>query len=139
MSGQPVPAAVVRWHEIVDCDDPARRDDLLDALLADEVVFRSPAVHAPQEGRGLATTYLRAAMVVLGPTLRYDRELHCDDSAVLEFHAEVAGRTVHGVDFLRWDADDRLVDFTVMVRPLKGLHALVEQMGAELARSAGQG
>lgn len=136
---RPVPAAVVRWHEVVDCEDAARREDLMAALLADEVTFCSPALHTPQEGREKTSTYLRAAMLVLGPTLRYERELYADDSAVLEFRAEVGGMAVHGVDFLCWDADDRLVDFTVMVRPVKGLQALMEQMGAELSRSAGQG
>ena len=34
---------VARWHAYVEGRDPAA----LDALLADEVVFRSPAVHTP--------------------------------------------------------------------------------------------
>ena len=133
MSG-PVPAAVARWHEVVDCGDAARREDLMAALLADEVVFCSPAVHTPQRGRDLTSAYLRAAVQVLGPTLSYERQLFGEDSAVLEFRADLDGMAVHGVDLLRWGPDDRLVEFTVMVRPLKGLQALVEQMGAALSR-----
>ena len=84
-------------------------------------MFRSPAVHTPQEGKALTTAYLSAALVVLGPTLTYVREWYGEDSAVLEFEAELDGLTVHGVDMLTWDSDGRLTDFTVMVRPFKGL------------------
>lgn len=132
MSTPAAPEAVRRWHEVLACEQGERRGALLEALLADDVVFCSPAVHTPQQGRALTTAYLEAAMVVLGPTLRYDRQVFGGDSAVLEFRADLGGMAVHGVDLLRWGADDRLVEFTVMVRPLKGLHALVERMGEQL-------
>ena len=61
----PRPAPVAAWHAVAASRDPAG----LAALLADDVVFRSPAVHTPQEGKALTTAYLSAAMVVLGPTL----------------------------------------------------------------------
>lgn len=128
----PKPDAVRRWHAVVDCADPSERSALLTDLLADDVVFRSPAVHAAQEGRRLTTAYLEAAMVVLGPTLTYERELVTGASACLEFRADLDGIAVHGVDLLRWDDDGRLVDFTVMVRPMKGLQALVARMAAQL-------
>ncbi len=127
-----VPDAVRRWHAVVGCIDPAVRSSLLADLLADDVVFRSPAVHTPQEGRAPTTAYLEAAMVVLGPTLSYERELVTGHSACLEFRADLGGVVVHGVDLLRWDDEGRLVDFTVMVRPMKGLQALVERMGEQL-------
>jgi hypothetical protein len=122
------PAPVAVWHAIAEARDPAGLSD----LLADDVVFRSPAVHAPQQGRTLATAYLSAAVVVLGPTLTYVREWYAEDSAVLEFRAELDGLTVHGVDMLTWGPDGRLTDFTVMVRPFKGLQKLMELMLAEL-------
>ncbi|GGF53732.1 hypothetical protein GCM10011519_29550 [Marmoricola endophyticus] len=127
------PTAVAAWHEVVDARaDAGRVRDLLAGLLADDVVFRSPAVFAPQEGREAATAYLTAAMAVLGPTLSYRRELYAEDSAVLEFEADLDGTLVHGIDFLRWDGEDRLVDFTVMVRPKRALDVLIEQMAAQL-------
>ncbi len=124
-----VPEPVAAWHRIAKSRDPAGLAD----LLHDDCVFCSPAVNAPQEGKTLTTAYLSAAMVVLGPTLRYVEEWHGEGSAVLEFEAEVGGRTVHGVDMLRWDDDGRLTSFTVMVRPLRGLESLIEAMAAELA------
>ncbi len=69
MSAQP---QVVRaWHAVVESGDPS----LLDGLVADDVVFRSPAVFAPQPGKDLTVRYLRSAMAVLGPSLRYLGEI----------------------------------------------------------------
>ncbi|MDQ2758423.1 MAG: nuclear transport factor 2 family protein [Actinomycetota bacterium] len=130
------PAPVRGWHAVVEAGDPATRDRLLADLLATDVVFRSPAVHAPQEGRDLTTAYLRAAMAVLGPTLSYERQLLGEQSACLEFRADLDGVQVHGVDLLRWDDSDRLVEFTVMVRPMRGLTTLVELMTSQLAASS---
>jgi SnoaL-like protein len=126
MSDQPAP--LHRWHAVVESKDPA----LLDGLLADEVVFRSPAVFAPQEGRALTTRYLSAALRVLGPSSRYVSQWHDQASAVLEFEADLDGVYVQGVDILRWNAEGKLVSFTVMVRPLRGLQKLVELMAVQL-------
>ena len=122
------PAAVAAWHRVVETRDP----DLLADLLDDDCVFCSPALHRPQEGKQLTTAYLAAAMVVLGPTLTYRHEWYDASRAVLEFTAELDGRTLHGVDMLRWDEHDRLVEFTVMVRPFTGLTTLMEHMAAQL-------
>jgi hypothetical protein len=127
MSDQP--AALRAWHAVVASRDQA----LLDDLLADDVVFRSPAVFAPQEGKDLTARYLTGAIAVLGPTLRYVGEWHDQTSAVLEFEAEIDGRYAQGVDLLRWNDDGRLVSFTVMVRPLRALEKLAELMAGELA------
>lgn len=126
-------AALARWHEVVAARDPAG----LPALVAEDAVFRSPAVHAPQEGRDTVVGYLTAAFTVLGPSLSYQREWLGEDSAVLEFTTEVGGREVHGIDMITWDHDGLISDFAVMVRPMKGLQAVVEEMGAELLRMLG--
>ncbi len=122
------PSAVKAWHAVVESGDLA----LLDDLLADDVVFRSPAVFAPQPGKGLTTLYLRGAMAVLGPTLRYVGQWYGRNSAVLEFEAELDGLYVHGVDMLAWNENDQLTSFTVMVRPMRGLTKLVELMQRQL-------
>jgi hypothetical protein len=125
-----LPAALRAWHAVVQSGDPAR----LDGLLADDVVFRSPAVFKPQEGKAVTTQYLTSAMAVLGPSLRYVGEWYGETSAVLEFEADLDGVYVQGVDMLRWNGADKLVGFTVMVRPMRGLNKLVELMARELAR-----
>ncbi|HEY2166777.1 MAG TPA: nuclear transport factor 2 family protein [Jatrophihabitantaceae bacterium] len=124
------PSALQRWHHVATTQDAS----LLDDLLAEDVVFRSPAVFAPQPGKALTTGYLTAALAVLGPTLRYVDEWSDDGSAVLEFEAEVGGRLVHGVDMLRWNDAGKLTSFTVMVRPFSALQQLMTAMVAELDR-----
>jgi hypothetical protein len=123
------PSALRAWHAVVESGDPA----FLDGLLADDVVFRSPAVFTPQRGKAVTKQYLSSAMVVLGPSLRYVGEWHDQASAVLEFEADLDGVYVQGVDMLRWDGDGKLVSFTVMVRPMRGLQKLVELMARQLA------
>jgi len=61
----------------------------------------------------------------------YQRELATDDglSAVLEFSARVGDKQLKGIDLIRFDADGRIVDFEVMIRPLSGLQALGDEMG----------
>ena len=122
------PPAVRSWHAVAASADPT----LLDGLLADDVVFRSPAVYAPQQGKELTTRYLTSAMAVLGPSLRYLYQWWDDTSAVLEFEASLDGVYLQGVDVLRWNADDKLVSFTVMVRPIRGLEKLIELMARQL-------
>ena len=133
MTEQPV--ALRAWHALVAAQDA----DLLDDLLADDVVFRSPAVFAPQHGKALTTHYLTSALAVLGPTLRYVGEWYDEASAVLEFEAELDGMYVHGVDMLRWNPEGKLVSFTVMVRPMRGLQKLIEHMARQLAEQGGTG
>ncbi len=122
------PLALRSWHAVAAALDPA----LLDALLADDVEFRSPAVFAPQKGKALTTLYLSGALTVLGPSLRYVAEWYDESSAVLEFEADLDGVYVQGVDMLRWNTDDKLVSFTVMVRPMRGLEKLIDLMRRQL-------
>ena len=123
-----MPETIAAWHRLIASKDPAA----LDALLAEDCVFRSPAVHTPQEGKELTTAYLEAALVVLGPTLRYRREWYAADSAVLQFEAELDGLSVDGIDMITWGEDGRITEVAVMVRPAKALHKLMELMAAQL-------
>ena len=124
------PAVVSAWYAFA--ADPNRES--LRAMLAPEVTFRSPAVHTPQEGPQVTEAYLWAALQVLGPTIEYVHEWFDESSAVLMFTATIDGRDVSGIDIIEWDEAGRIVNFTVMARPLKGLQALITAMGAELEK-----
>ncbi len=114
------------WHEVVKTRDMGQ----LAALLADEVVFHSPVVHTPQRGKAITLRYLQGAMQVLNSAhFRYEREIVGPRDAVLEFSTEIAGVHVNGIDLIRWDDSGRIIDFKVMVRPLKAVNALHQQMG----------
>ena len=118
------------WHRLVQAQDPSG----LPALVAEDCVFHSPVVHTPQRGRALVVGYLSAAFAVFfGPTFRYVREIVGEHDAMLEFETEVDGIVVNGVDMIRWDDAGRIVDFKVMVRPLKAVHVIHQRMGAMLA------
>ncbi len=124
---------VSAWHAVVERHDPVA----LGALLADDVTFHSPVVHTPQVGKALAMKYLGAALqVFLNGTFRYVREVVGARDAVLEFVVEIDGITVNGVDMIHWNDDGRITDFKVMIRPLKGMNVVREQMAAMLERLA---
>lgn len=104
-------------------------------LLADEVVFHSPVVHAPQRGKAVTAQYLAAALHVFGnPTFRYVREVVGSHDAVLEFQVEIDGIAVNGVDMITWNDAGRIVDFKVMLRPLKAINLIHQKMGEMLAK-----
>ena len=125
----PASNACEEWHRIV-----RERDvDALDRLLADDVVFHSPVVHTPQRGRPLTTMYLAAAVMVLGnETFRYVREIIGEREAALEFVVTVDAIEINGIDLIRWNEEDRIVDFKVWLRPLKAINLVQAKMGALL-------
>ena len=101
------------------------------ALLADDAVFRSPAVFKPYEGRDAVAHVLGAVLQVL-EDFRYTDELEGDGVHGLIFEARVGDRSLQGLDLIRPAADGRIAEFTVMVRPASGLIALAERMGPAL-------
>ncbi|MHA6890320.1 nuclear transport factor 2 family protein [Ralstonia pseudosolanacearum] len=140
---QPIPAALAApaqatleaWHVMLaSCDMGA-----LDTLFAEDVVFRSPVAHTPYPGRNAAALLLRTVATVF-EDFRYHRGFATDDGAsvVLEFSAAVAGKSLKGVDLIRFDADGKIIEFEVMVRPATGLQALGAAMGAKLGDQVGR-
>lgn len=122
---------IATWHRLVANQDAGG----LDALLADNAVFHSPVVHAPQAGKALTRAYLTAAFQVFSDdTFRYVREIKGPRDAVLEFQVEIDGIQVNGVDMIKWDDDGRIVEFKVMLRPLKAVNLIHQKMGAMLQR-----
>ena len=117
------------WHNIVRTRDAIGLAD----MLADDVVFYSPVVHTPQIGRQITTMYLTAALHVFGnESFRYVREVVGESDAVLEFETEIDGIVVNGVDMIRWNADGKITEFKVMVRPLKAINIIHQKMGEML-------
>jgi len=114
-------------------------------MLADDVVFRSPAVYKPYEGKVATMVVLRSVMRVF-EDFRYTREATSDSGdSVLVFEASVGGKQVEGADFVHVRDDGLVDDLRVMIRPLSGLNAVVEAMGAvipevmrEMGLDAGQ-
>jgi hypothetical protein len=125
------PTPIAKWHDIVRTRD-ARG---LKEILADDVVFYSPVVHTPQIGSAITTKYLAAAIHVFGnDSFRYIREVVAERDAILEFETEIDGIVVNGVDMIKWNDDDKIVEFKVMIRPLKAINLIHQKMGEMLLR-----
>lgn len=144
-----IDAVIEKWHQHLRGQLPGG----LDELLADDVVFYSPIVFTPQEGKAVTKLYLEAASMTLpgdqtaaadgsatdgsatgqSPTsFHYTKQVLAGDTAVLEFETTVQGIAVNGVDIIRCNDQGRIVEFRVMIRPLKAVNLVHEQMRAML-------
>jgi ketosteroid isomerase-like protein len=115
------------FRAAIEAHDMAAVDD----LLAEDVVFRSPVAFKPYPGKAITSAILRAVAEVF-QDFHYVREIR-DPNGVdhaLVFAAKVEDLEITGCDFLRYDADGKIVDFMVMVRPLRAAEALSRQMAA---------
>ena len=112
----------------------ARDLDAVTALLAEDIVFRSPVVFKPYSGREVVAALLAAVSEVF-EDFSYLREIGADDARdhALVFQARVGDRQVEGCDFLHVGDDGLIDELVVMVRPLSGTHALADAMAAKLA------
>ncbi|WP_417519661.1 nuclear transport factor 2 family protein [Minwuia sp.] len=123
------------WRDYAETKNP----EILNDLLHDDVTFHSPVVHTPQQGKTITKAYLVAATRVLfSPDFVYTRTFDCGDRSVLEFVTVIDGIEINGVDMIEWDADGRITDFKVMVRPLKAIQKLHALMG-EMLQKMGSG
>ena len=108
--------------------------DALPALMAEDVVFRSPIAHKPYQGRDAVGVILRAVSRVFAD-LTYVREIGGEGALdqALVFVAKVGDLDINGCDFLHIGADGLIDEFTVMLRPLKAVNAFAEKMAVEFA------
>lgn len=124
---------IQRWHTYAN----TKNVSLLNELIADDAVFHSPVVHTPQEGKKKCMMYLMGAMQVFSQgSFKYVGQWDRHDGAVLEFESEIDGITINGVDLIRWNDEGRIVEFKVLVRPLKGMQKIHEKMQAMLESMA---
>ncbi len=126
---------LAQWHAyMLGGSDPA----VLADLLADDAVFHSPVVHTPQAGKAKVMAYLGAASGVFGNgTFEYVREIVDGDNVMLEFTCEMDGIKVNGIDLIQFNADGKIQDFKVMVRPLKAINKVWDLMAAQMAAAQG--
>jgi hypothetical protein len=141
---EPIHACIARWHDHM----RGRLDGGLDAMLHPDVVFLSPIVFTPQEGRDITKLYLTAAGGTLGGDsddapgagsasgggFRYTKEICQGHSAMLEFETSIDGKYVNGADIITCDDDGMIVEFKVMIRPLQAINLVHAQMKAMLER-----
>jgi limonene-1,2-epoxide hydrolase len=120
-------SAAERFRAAVEAEDL----DAAVALMAPDVVFRSPIVHKPYQGPEAVRALLEGVLSIF-EDFRYERAIGAPDAAdhALVFSTRIGDRAIQGVDFLHENADGLIDEFVVMVRPLTGAHALAEAMRA---------
>lgn len=124
------------WHDHFEDKDGTGLQD----QIADDAIFHSPVVHTPQAGKPLVVAYLGAADKVLAnDSFRYVRRIVDEDAnmAMLEFELELDNIHVNGVDIISWNDEGKIQDFKVMVRPLKAINKVWEEMGKMLETMKG--
>jgi len=129
-----VAESLERWHRMIAGGDLSTLPSIVDA----DAVFRSPIANKPYASREAVVLVLNTAYQVF-ENFAYHRQLATDDglSVVLEFSANVGDRQLKGIDFIRFNDAGKIVEFEVMVRPLSGLQALGEAMGARIGAQVG--
>jgi hypothetical protein len=122
-------ATLSTWHNLV----TSRNARGISAILADDVVFYSPVVHTPQVGKAITAQYLTAAFhVFFNESFNYVREVVGPSDAVLEFEVNIDGIAVNGVDMIKWNDEGKIVEFKVLIRPLKAVNLIHQKMAAML-------
>ena len=130
MSKQHVQYSIQKWHQMLKTRDLS----LLDELLADDVVFRSPVAFHPYSSKPMVF-FILSNVIEIFKNFEYHREFYTEDamSVVLEFSADVDEKKLKGIDMIRFNPQGKIIDFEVMLRPKSGLEALAAHMGQRLA------
>ena len=121
--------ALSQWHQLV----LERNMDILNQLLAEDVVFRSPIAFTPYPGKPVVY-FILSTVIGIFEDFRYHRELISADglNVVLEFSANIGDKQLKGIDMIRFNEQGQIVDFEVMIRPKSGLEALANLMGQRM-------
>jgi hypothetical protein len=128
MTSPEIETGLAHWHEYVATGDMNK----LDELTADNVVFRSPFLWKPKPGKAMLKIVLSAASHVF-EDFAYHRQMTDGTSWTLEFSAHIGPIELKGVDIIRFNAEGKIEEFEVLIRPAKGLQALGEAMARKLA------
>jgi hypothetical protein len=113
------------WHRFVASGDR----DLLVSLLSEHIVFRSPILQSPIPGRA-ATVLVLSTVVQIFENFRYHRTFVAGPhDAALEFSANIGKWQLRGVDLIKFNEAGEMSEFEVMIRPIKALAALGEEIG----------
>lgn len=122
--------SVQRWHEMLQTRDMS----ILNELLAEDVVFRSPVAYNPYPGKQVVF-FILSNVIQIFENFTYHREFYTEDgmNVVLEFSANVGEKKLKGIDMIQFNEQGQIIDFEVMLRPKSGLEALAAQMGQRMA------
>lgn len=69
---------------------------------------------------------------------RKHRRIDRPHGAALEFSANIGKSQLRGIDLVKFNETDEMIEFEVMVRPLKALQALAEEIGNRIGPQLAQ-
>lgn len=123
--------AIQRWHHMLETRDIS----ILNELLDDEIVFRSPVAFQPYPGKQVVF-FILSNVIQIFENFTYHREFYTNDgmNVVLEFSANIGEKKLKGIDMIRFNEHGKMVEFEVMIRPKSGLEALGALMGQRMAQ-----
>ena len=120
---------IKEWHEIVKSGNTENLSSIIDS----DCIFYSPVVFTPQKGKELTIKYLSAAALVFGDdSFKYIKEVINEKNACLEFELKLNGIEINGIDLISWNDKNKISEFKVLIRPLKGVQLIHELMGGTL-------
>jgi SnoaL-like domain len=100
--------------------------------LSPEIVLHSPVVRTPFRGRSAARELYGVLFETFGE-VELVGELADADSHAFFWRANVAGRVIEGADRLRYDEQGKIVEITVLIRPLVDIAVFAAAIGPPLA------
>lgn len=118
---------LAEWHEIVHSKDTAKLSD----FLADDILFYSPVLFKPKQGK-MAAFIILSTVVQVFEDFVYHRQWLDDHKWALEFSAKIGDKQLKGIDLIEFNEAGQIVTFEVMVRPLNALHTLAAEMQTRL-------
>jgi hypothetical protein len=122
------------WHRFVASGDP----EILRPLLAEEIVFRSPIVQSPIPGRPATLLVLTTVSQIFENFTYHRRFVAGPHDAALEFAANIGKWQRRGIDLIRFNEHGEMIEFEVMIRPIKALAALAEEIGNRIGPQLAQ-
>lgn len=98
---------------------------VIEGFLAEQVVLHTPRFLRPITDRTHFKIVLQSIPKVL-ENFRYERTWAVGDEAIMEFRGSIGKIEVHGLDIFHIDANGKVDELTVFIRPTKAHAALAE-------------
>jgi hypothetical protein len=116
------------WHRIV-----AERDlAALAGVLAADVTLGAPPYWKKLAGRELVQ-HLLGLIVGTIEGFTYHREWRDGRELALEFRGHVGGTELQGIDLISLDAEGKIRNLDVLMRPVNGIEALRDRIAPRMA------
>lgn len=116
------------WHRIVAARDVAA----LAGVLAPDVTLGAPPYWKKLAGRELVQ-HLLGLIVATIEDFTYHREWRDGRELALEFRGHVGGSELQGIDLITLDAEGRIQNLDVLMRPVNGIEALRDRIAPRMA------